>query len=152
VGGKVSDTSFERAQQLIRPDSRTKFHIDYDWWERADRDLAVFLRAHLCPEHQRAFAEADAKDLVDHVDPETGEVRRVPGMHYALMTHCSRLPDYLTPQTSLVNAVFRTFLANGNQPLSSEELADRLGRPAAMIVRTLSTQRVYRGIRPYLGE
>ncbi len=147
----MSEAALDRAQQLIRPTTKTKFHIDFDWWERADRELAVFLRAHLCAEHQRAFADADATELVDHVDPQTGEVRRVPGMQHVLMTHCSRLPDYLTPQTSLVNAVFRTFLANGNAPLSAEELADRLHRPASMILRTLSTQRVYRGIRPYLG-
>jgi hypothetical protein len=53
-------------------------------------------------------------------------------------------------QTALVEAVFRTFLANGNSPLSSQQLAERLGRPANTILVTLSGARVYRGIRPIL--
>ena len=50
----------------------------------------------------------------------------------------------------LVHAVFRVFLADGNTPLSPTELAERLGRPAPTILRTLSTPRVYKGIRPYM--
>jgi transcriptional regulator GlxA family with amidase domain len=66
-----------------------------------------------------------------------------------LISHCARQPDYLTPQTSLVNAVFRVFLANSNTPMSPLELAERLGKPPRMILRTFSGSRVYKGIRPY---
>ena len=49
-----------------------------------------------------------------------------------------------------MDAVFRVFIANGNQPLSPEELTDRIGRPgqANTILRTLSGARVYKGLRP----
>lgn len=135
---------------LVRPTPETRFHIDYGWWERADRELEVYLLGQLCPEHQKAFADLDARALVDHVDPETGEVRQVPGIQHALITHCALQPDYVTPQTSLVNAVFRLFLANGNTPMTSIEMGEALGRPASLILRTLSTPRVYKGIRPLL--
>jgi len=69
-----------------------------------------------------------------------------------LITHCAKQPDYLTPQTSLVNAVFRLFLANGNAPLSPAEMQERLGKPANTILRTLSSPRVYKGIRPYVKD
>lgn len=135
---------------LVRPTPETRFHIDYGWWERADRELEIYLLGQLCPEHQKAFADLDARAMVDHVDPDTGEVRQVPGIQHALITHCARLPDYVTPQTSLVNAVFRLFLANGNTPMTSIEMGEALGRPATLILRTFSTPRVYKGIRPLL--
>jgi hypothetical protein len=139
-------------QQLIRPTVDTKFHIDYGWWERADRGLDVYLRSHLCPRHQQAFRDVDASAEVDHVDPDTAEVTRVPAIQDILTTHCSREPDYITPQMSLTNAVFRVFLANGNVPLSSRQLGKRLERPPQVILRMLSGPRVYKGIRPTLEE
>lgn len=142
----------KRSIAFVRPTLDTKFHIDYDWWERADRDLNVYLRSHLCEKHQQAFENQDSDALVDHVDPETGEVTRVPGIQHVLISHCSRQPDYITRQTTLVNQIFRIFLANGNTPLSPRELGERLGKPPAMILRTLSGPRVYKGIRPYLGQ
>jgi hypothetical protein len=140
-------------RRLLRPTLDTKYHIDYSFWERSDRDLDVYLRSHLCSEHQESYADLATDAKVDSVDPDTGEVSRVNGIEHVLRTHCSRQPDYLTPQTSLVNGIFRVFLANGNEPLSPQELGDRLGRPARMILRTLSGPRVYKGIRPYVeGE
>jgi hypothetical protein len=137
------------ASSLVRPSLNTRFHIDYDWWDRAERDLEVYLRSHLCPTHQETYADVDPARKVDHVDPETGEVTRVAGIQHVLISHCAQQPGYLTGQTSLVNAVFRVFLSNGNTPLSPEELGERIGRPAQMILRTLTGPRVYKGIRPY---
>ncbi|MDF1499963.1 MAG: hypothetical protein P1P76_05815 [Anaerolineales bacterium] len=139
-------------RKLLRSTEDTKFHIDYDWWERSDRDLDVYLRSHLCPEHQDAYAEIDADAMVDTVHPETAEVTRVLGIQHTLITHCALQDDYLTPQTSLVNAVFRVFLSNGNIPMSPAELGEKLDRPARVILRTLSGQRVYKGIRPVFTD
>ena len=86
---------------------------------------------------------------MDWVDPKTAEVKPVDGIQNALMTHCVKQPDFLTDQTALVEAVFRLFLTNGNNPLSSVELAQKLNRPPETILRTLAGARVYKGIRPY---
>lgn len=136
-------------RSLVRPSLGTKFHIDYAWWDRADRDLEVYLRSHLCPAHQETYAEVDPSRKVDHVDPMTGEVTRVAGIQHVLISHCAQQPGYLTLQTSLVNAVFRVFLSNGNTPLTPEELSQRIGRAPKMILRTLTGPRVYKGIRPF---
>lgn len=140
------------AARLIRPTLDTRFHIDYSWWDRADRDLDVYLRSHMCDEHRESFVDLDPGAKVDHVDPETGEVSRVDGVQHVLISHCSRQEGYLTQQTSLVNAIFRVFLSNGNTPLSPSELGERLDRPGQTILRTLSGQRVYKGIRPIVDE
>ena len=136
------------AERLVRPTLETPFHIDYDWWDRADRDLDVYLRSQLCDEHQEQFLDIDRDQMVDYVDPETGEVTQVDRIQYLLISHCAREPEYLTPQTSLVNAVFRVFLANGNTPLTPEDLGELLDRKETMILRTFSGPRVYKGIRP----
>lgn len=137
---------------LLKPTLQTPFHIDFAWWEQNDRDWHVYLRSLLCPEHQQALADVQEGELIDWVDPQTAEVKAVDGIQHALMTHCALQPDFVGERTSLVEAVFRIFLANGNQALSAQELAQRLNRPAETILRTLSGQRVYRGLRPYAAE
>ena len=144
----VSSVQTPPAKFLVRPTLDTKFQIDYDWWERANRDLEVYMHSHLCPEHKEAFADVRADALVDNVDPKTAEVTKVPGIQNVLITHCAQQPDYITRQTSLVNAVFRIFLANGNTPLTARDLGERLGREPKKILRTFSSPRVYKGIRP----
>jgi hypothetical protein len=133
---------------LIRPSLNTQFHIDYSWWDRSGRDLEVYLRSHLCEDHQQTYGTIDSSQVVDFVDPVTAEVTRVDGMRHILMSHCSQQSGYLTAQTSLVNAVFRVFLANHNAPLTPGELEEHTGRKAGVILRTLSGSRVYKGIRP----
>ena len=133
---------------LIKPDKTTPFHIDFDWWQKNERDWHVYLRSLLCVEHQKAFADVEEGQKIDWVDPETAEVKRVDGVQNALMSHCVKQPEFLTQQTALVEAAFRLFLTNGNAPMSSTELGERLNRPANTILRTLGGARVYKGIRP----
>ena len=135
---------------LVKPTPDTRFHIDYTWWERQGRELRVYLHSHLCPEHREIFEGQSLTEEIDWVDPKTAEVTRVDGLQHTLRTHCSQQPDYITQHTALVDAVFRVFLANGNQPLTPLELAAQIGRPAGVILRTLSGPPVYKGIRPYL--
>lgn len=132
----------------IKPTLDTPWHIDYKWWEKEGRDLRVYLRSHLCPEHQAIFQSHLNLQEMDWVDPDTGEVRRVDGFQHTLRTHCSQQPDYITSYTPLVDAIFRIFLANGNTPLSARELADRLGRNPESILQTLAGARIYKGLRP----
>ncbi len=133
---------------LIKPTLQTCFHIDFEWWGERDRDWRVYLHSLLCAEHQQAFAELPEDHMVDWVDPETAEVQRVDGLQHILISHCAKKEDFITEHTTLVDAVFRLFLANGNVGLTPLELATQLGRPPETILRTLSGGRVYRGLRP----
>ena len=139
-----------KRMNLVKPTVQTRFHIDFDWWRQNDRDWRVYLRNFLCPEHQILFAEADVTEQVDWVDPITAEVQRVDGLQNVLITHCAKQPSFITQQTTLVDSVFRLFLANGNTPLTPEQLAEHLGRDSQIILKTLSGIRVYKGLRPCL--
>ena len=134
---------------LVKPSVNTPFHIDFDWWKKNERDWHVYLRSLLCAEHQETFANIEEGQMLDWIDPVTAEVKLVEGVQNALMTHCIKQPGFLTQQTALVEAVFRLFLSNGNMPMSSKDMGERLNRPAETILRTLAGARVYKGIRPF---
>ena len=84
---------------------------------------------------------------MDWVDPDTAEVRRIDALQQAL-TRAAKDPQYISEHTTLVDAVFRIFLANGNKPLSPRELGERINRPAQVILKTLGGTQIYKGIRP----
>jgi hypothetical protein len=139
------------AGQRIKPTLDTKFHIDYSWWDREDRDLRTYLISHLLPEQRERFDQEREEHVdertIDWIDPETAEVRRVDAVQQAL-TQAALHPDYISDHTTLVDAVFRVFLANSNQPLSANELGERINRQSSTLLRTLSGAQVYKGIRP----
>jgi len=133
---------------LLKPSIQTPFHIDFAWWEQNDRDWHIFLRSLLCAEHQQAFNDVEEGSLIDWIDPRTAEVKPVDGIQHALMSHCALQPDFVNAHTSVVEAIFRIFLVNGNQPMNAVDMAKSLNRPAETILRTLSGARIYRGLRP----
>jgi hypothetical protein len=107
----------------------------------------VFLRGLLGPEQEDTLAQVNLDDRVDWVDPRTGEVQQMDALQYLLSNHYAKAGD-TDEGVSLVEAIFRAFLKNGNHPLSARELGEALERPAQTILRTLAGARVYRGIRP----
>jgi hypothetical protein len=127
----------------------TKFHIDFQWWEKQNKDIRVFMRDLLCPESREAIAAIPPGQMVDVVDPETAEVHQVDPIWEAIRSCCSLKPDFIAADTPLLDSIFRAFLANGNKPLSVLELHQRLDkRPPEVILRLLTKGQVYMGIRP----
>jgi hypothetical protein len=132
----------------IKPTLDTQFQIDPAWWEQSERDLRVQMQQ-LCEEHGKlAEDDIESDETVDWVDPETGEVSVVDRLAYIFLSSCSQQSEFITERTSLIDAVFRALLATNNRPLTPVQLADRIGRPADMILRALSGRRIYKGIRP----
>jgi hypothetical protein len=135
----------------IKPTLDTRFHIDYEWWERQGGDLRVYLISHLAPEQRELFVDNRDIEEVDWIDPVTAEVTRVDALQRALI-EASKQPDFITHRTSLVDAVFRVFLANNNTPLTPVELGERIGRDPRTILRTLGGTTVYKGLRPVVDD
>ena len=135
--------------RALRPTAETKFHIDFSWWEKQNKDIRVFMRDVLCPECREAVASLPDGETVDMIDPETAEVTQVDVTWECIRACCGLKPDYITSDAPLLDSIFRTFLANGNKPLSIltlHELLDK--RPPDTILRMLTKGRIYMGIRP----
>jgi hypothetical protein len=140
-----------KPKPLVKPTLDTPFYIDFEWWEREHRDLRVYLRSYLCFEHRALFESHPDTQEIDWIDEDTAEVTRVDGLQHTLRIHCSLQPDYITPSTPLIDAIFRVFLANNNKPLTPVEIGARIKRDPALVLKTLSGYRVYKGLRPYTG-
>lgn len=146
---QMSETVFPpNLPALVKPTLDTPFHIDYDWWERRGFQINAELRNHLCEQHQAVFGEHFDTEKIDWVDEKTGEVTQIDGLQHILQVHCSKQPDYINKHLSLVNAILRVFLTNGNKPLSPRSLSEIVDRPADKILHTLAGRQVYKGIRP----
>lgn len=133
---------------LVKPTTQTRFRIDFDWWKNHDNNWRIYLLSCLCPEHQTIFANATTDIWIDWIDPETAEVKVLDGLQHTLLGHCARQPSFVTANTSVVDAVFRTLLARENQPLTLSEIGQLINRPPEMLLRTLAGSQVYKGIRP----
>jgi len=133
---------------LIKPGLTTKFRVDFDWWKLQDQNWRNSLITFMCPAHQALFAQSTDMQEMDLVNPETGEVTRGDGLIHTLVEHCAIQEGFISSNAPLVDSVFKVFIVNHNQPLDSIELAERIGKPAETILRTIGTSRVYKGIRP----
>lgn len=107
-------------------------------------DERMLLDEHIFPQ---AFLDLQG---IDFVDAESAEVSKVDGLPHTLMQHCAQQEGFIGENMSLVAAVFRIFLANGNKSLTARELAEKSGKSATIILRTFSSSSVFKGIRPIL--
>jgi hypothetical protein len=133
----------------LKPTIHSRFHIDMSWWKKTGKDWHLYLYQALCPASQKKFSDfSDDKEL-DYVDPDTGEVKRLPQVWGHLLSCCSRQKNYITLDTPLTMAIFRALLATGNAPLSPVELYQRIrkGSPE-MILRVLTGQKIHYGVVP----
>ena len=125
----------------------TPLNIDFDYWKSREENWRSLLSGYLCEEHYAQFKETeDTSELIDVIDPETGEISRKDVLIDCLFSHCARQPGFVPENGPLTDSIFRVFLSRENQPLSSTELGEILNKNANTILKTL-TSRNYRGIR-----
>lgn len=137
------------ARRMRRPTIETRFHIDPAWWEHIGRDFRVYLYSALCPVCQDELSPTDGNlKVVDYVDPQTAEVRRLNELWARLLSHCSQKAEYVEPKTPLTAAIFRTLLASGNRPMTPKELHRRIGKSDPKTILRILAGRTYYGILP----
>jgi hypothetical protein len=136
---------------LAKPTQDTQFHIDYGWWDNPAQ-LRLYLLSHIQDDNERErLSLTEEGTVVDYVHPETGEVFKYDELNLALQRAAQQL-DFINPQTSTVDNIFRAFLKNGNQPLTPNELEIIIGKPAVVILKTIGGTQIYNGIRPVVME
>lgn len=132
---------------LIKPTLDTKFRIDFGWWEKSSEDLRTYLLSHLLPEQRERLSQSDEDRTVDYIDPDTGEVMELDELRLAIQI-ASEDENFINSHTSLVDSIFRVFLANGNVPMTPRELEEYTERSAQTILKTFGGKQIYKGIRP----
>ena len=124
-------------------DARTRFYIDYSWWEESSLNLETHLATRLG--HPISLDEDGIQ--VDLIDPYTGEVRQLSGFEFAVQSYFQELPADFVTKASLVDAAFCVLLANGNRPMAATEIAEKIQRSSDVVYKTLGGDKVYQGIR-----
>ncbi len=139
-----------KTANLRRVTSDTRFYIDYSWWDESHLDLKTYLLTRLSLGGEAG--QEIAADQVDLIDSKTGEVRQVDSFQYLVRSYFNRHGNDLATQSSLVDAVFSVLLANGNEPLTAAEIAERVQRQPDLIAKTFGGPQIYHGIRPLFDE
>jgi hypothetical protein len=125
----------------------TRFFVDFEWWEKADLDIKTYLYSRLPIEEDETSMDLE-RELIDLVDMQTGQVRQVDGFQYIVQAYFRQMPKDFLRTTSMVDAVFCALLANANEPMTAQELADAVDRPVDVVLKTLGGPRIYQGIKP----
>lgn len=106
----------QAAEQQVEPAQPTpRFSIDVGWYGARGRSLATLLARRMCPKHQRQWGQREAEG-----SPEKAIA--------VFKTCCAKEEDFLEHTLPLGEAAFRVLLAEGNRPLSAEEIAHRLAK------------------------
>ena len=92
---------------------KSQWFIDLDWYQQNQRSFTTATRCSLCPDCLRRLEAKDGEISADE-------------LLSAINSCCSTVPEYITPRLALMESVFRIILANGNRPLSLEELGRQL--------------------------
>lgn len=142
-----------------------RFFVEMGWYGDVGRSFRATAQGRFCSSCQARIGSPN-EERVAVTDEKTGrvtyEVRSAPYGDQPLAVIrgcCSKQRAYITPETPLLEAVFRVFLANGNQPATIERLREQLGdwislrdRPHGyspeLIARMIASDRRY-GIREF---
>lgn len=135
--------------KYVKPTLKTKYHIDFQWWQQNNNNLSSYLLDHVCDQF-RDLAEAGSPgQTIDWIDPDTGQVFSIDRLWYDVHINCGQLPDFVPESLPLTASVFRLFIANNNVPLTAVEMSQQLNKKdARTILRTISGHTIYKGIRP----
>lgn len=97
-----------------------QYYVSTETAEASHRALPLLIASRRCFMDQQADEEppaldSDAQEFIDRI-----------------ASHCKDTSDYLLPDTPLKEAVFRTILAGGNQPMTPGEISEILSDKWAM--------------------
>lgn len=111
---------------------RARYFIDLKWYEDNQRSFGAMSRARFCGAC-KAKLGTETQERMPTFDTKKGRVvfeQRTVAFGSnplaAIRTCCSKAADFITPETPLAEAVFRLFLANGNQPSDTQSLSEML--------------------------
>jgi hypothetical protein len=110
-----------------------RYFIDTQWYDAVGRSFRAMAQGRFCSACQAKIGTA-TEERVPTVDKktnrvvyETRETRYGEQPLAVIRSCCSKQRGYITPDTPLLEAVYRVFLATGNQPATVERVREQLG-------------------------
>ena len=100
-------------EEINTEQPKTRWFIDLGWFPQNNRSISALVKSRLCAKCRRQLAD---------------EGKRPTDIELLSMVKdcCSQAPEFITGQLPILESAFRLFLANGNQPLTLEELGKQL--------------------------
>jgi len=86
-----------------------KYYIDLAWYREQERSFALLVASRLCPSSQKKKIPKSDTALIN-----------------TLKQCCSKSEGYITLDMTLAESIFRLLLANGNKPMSLDQMQARL--------------------------
>lgn len=132
-----------------QPTINTKFHLDFNWWQKSNKKFRAELLNHLCQGVNALMHEDNQGDLIDWVNPNTGEVFKIDPLWHTIRKQCVHDDEFITEYTPIATAVFRAFMVNNNTPLTPLELYNIIQKQSPeIILQTVGGRVIHQGIRP----
>jgi len=123
--------------------SKQNWFIDLEWLNNNRRSFSTLAQMSLCPK------------CSDKLRVKAGEIAPA-DLFKAIKDCCAKEPGFVSGRMSILESMFRLFLANGNQPLALEALVGQLSelcgegqhRLTIGVVSSLLASDRYYGLRP----
>ncbi len=119
-------------EQVPEQKERPKFFIDTRWYDEHGRSFLTLAQGRFCSSCQAQLG-TDVQERVPTYNEKTGrvvyETRSVPfgsNPFSVIRADCSKAKGYITTETPVLEAIFRVFLANSNQPADAESIREQL--------------------------
>ena len=109
-----------------------RYFIDTSWFDENSLSFGDIVQARMC-ESCRARLDEEIEDRQPVFDRKAGrmrfEVKRVPygsNPMKVIRECCSRKKNFILPDMATLEAIFRIYLANGNQPMPLGHVREQL--------------------------
>jgi hypothetical protein len=109
-----------------------KYYIDTTWFDENNLSFPDIVNARMCESCRERLGE-EVEERQPTFDRKSGrmsfEVRRVPyGSNPVRVIRecCSRKKNFIQPDMGTLEAIFRIYLANGNQPMPLAHVREQL--------------------------
>jgi hypothetical protein len=90
-------------------EAEPRYFIALNWYEENERSFTLLVQGRLCPSCCERYATEVGVEVFT-----------------AFRDCCSKREGFFSPNLPLLELIFRLFLANGNQPLTLQQISEQL--------------------------
>jgi hypothetical protein len=115
----------------MEEEEKIRYYIDEKWYTEHNKSFRAVAQTRMCATCRKKLG-TEVQERVPTIDARgrvVYEMRSVPFGSNPLSEirrHCSKEAGYLTAETPILEALFRVFLANGNQPADLDAINEQL--------------------------